>query len=324
MQQKRIELYAIRTFSDKLTATFGFISENGKLLFKFLIYLLLPLSMIQALCTNAFMNTALLGAVSNIDAIDDAGVAPLVASYLTLVLAGTVGCILSSSLVYGLMRLYNEREERLAGLTFHEFVPTLKRGMWRALKMVALLIVAILLCIVLVVLAGVAFKPLLVPLVIVAYIAFLACLFPLLLALPIYIMEDISAFAALAKAFRLGFKTWGGIFAVSLILGLITSFLTGACSLPWYIMLMVRSIFTVSDSASGAGMVASPVYSVIMYLFGILQAFAMYVGYALVYIGLGVQYGHAAEKIDGVSVARDVDNFEALVDRNEDDSKLFE
>ena len=30
-------------------------------------------------------------------------------------------------------------------------------------------------------------------------------------------------------------------------------------------------------------------------------------------------YGHAAEKVDGVSVERDVDNFEQMGDENEDD-----
>lgn len=38
---QKIELYVVRTFSQKLSATFEFLSENGKTLFKFLAYLLL-------------------------------------------------------------------------------------------------------------------------------------------------------------------------------------------------------------------------------------------------------------------------------------------
>lgn len=38
----------------------------------------------------------------------------------------------------------------------------------------------------------------------------------------------------------------------------------------------------------------------------------MFVGYALLHVGLAFYYGHAAEKVDGVSMTKTVDGFENL------------
>ena len=55
MQKAKIELYRTRSFSEKLSATFDYLSENGRLLLKFLLYLILPVCMVQALGMNTFM-----------------------------------------------------------------------------------------------------------------------------------------------------------------------------------------------------------------------------------------------------------------------------
>lgn len=128
---------------------------------------------------------------------------------------------------------------------------------------------------------------------------------------------------ALSKSLRLGFKTWGGIFAVVFVLYIVVSVISGMSSMPWYIMMIARSVFIVSDTSEGAGIVTSSVYVIIMYLLAVVQAFGMYVGYILMYTGIGILYGHAADKIDGMSVERDVDNFERFSDNNTDDSGLF-
>ena len=45
-------MYVQRTFGDKLNATFDFIKDNWKVLLKYVTYLLLPVSLIQALSMN--------------------------------------------------------------------------------------------------------------------------------------------------------------------------------------------------------------------------------------------------------------------------------
>ena len=51
-QKPKVAMYVKRSFGDKLNASFDFIKENWKILLKFTTYLLLPVSLIQALSLN--------------------------------------------------------------------------------------------------------------------------------------------------------------------------------------------------------------------------------------------------------------------------------
>ena len=57
-QKPKVAMYVKRSFGDKLNASFDFIKENWKILFKFTTYLLLPVSLIQALSLNGLMGGA--------------------------------------------------------------------------------------------------------------------------------------------------------------------------------------------------------------------------------------------------------------------------
>ena len=74
--------------------------------------------------------------------------------------------------------------------------------------------------------------------------------------------------------------------------------------------LNISSVF-VSANDDG-GFVNSVGYSFIVYLLGVIQAFANFFAYSLPFIGLAYQYGHACEKIDHVTVESDIDRFEQL------------
>ena len=58
-EKTKIALYAKRTFGEKFNATFDFIKENWKQLLKYTLYLLLPVSLIQALSLNGLMSAAM-------------------------------------------------------------------------------------------------------------------------------------------------------------------------------------------------------------------------------------------------------------------------
>ena len=108
-----------------------------------------------------------------------------------------------------------------------------------------------------------------------------ACVIPLSLFSPIYLFENIGIWEAFKKTYRLGFATWGGVFLIALIMGLIGGILQGITMLPWYVATIVKYFFAMSDSGSAV-------------------------------IGLAYQYGHASEVVDSVSVEEDIDNFDNL------------
>lgn len=58
-QKAKIVLYAKRTFGEKMNASFDFIKENWKPLFKFTTYILLPLCLVQALSLNGLMGSTM-------------------------------------------------------------------------------------------------------------------------------------------------------------------------------------------------------------------------------------------------------------------------
>ena len=137
-QKPKIALYVKRPFGDKLNATMDFIKENWKPMLKFCIYLILPLCLIQAISMNGIM-----GGAMGIAAAKEAGTNSLAAigmqfwvNYGLMFLCYLVGSILLTSIIYGLMQVYNQREERLAGVTFADLKPFLFKNIRRLLVMV--------------------------------------------------------------------------------------------------------------------------------------------------------------------------------------------
>jgi len=303
MERQKIELYQERTYGEKLSATFAFVSENMQVLLKFLIYFLLPVSLVQAVAMNGYFSSAIAISQSGNDA---TGIAKIVGSMGLMVLLYFVGTILLAVIVYALMRLYGERENRLQGLTWTELKPVFVKMLKRCMMLILFSI-----------LASIVFTALLLGVVSLhPFIGFVVALcvmmavFPLALVYPIYFLEDnVTIIEAISKAFRLGFATWGGIFGIFVTLAILVSIVGGIISLPWAILNAMKMVMGANGEE---GFVGSIGYSFIVYLFGVVQCFANYFLYALPLIGLAYQYGHAAEKIDHVTVESDIDRFEQL------------
>lgn len=318
-QKPKMALFVKRTFNEKMSATVDFISENWKPLLKYTTYLLLPLCLVQGMGLNKVMSGSLLSA-TNPAAL---GVNYLLNNLLYM-LAAWIGTALLSSLVYTMVMTHQEREEGLKGVTLGMMKPLLLKNLGRVCR---LLLFGFLLFLVLaVVFGGVAvliiwpfsnldpnpsailavvalFLLLLVALIFLVYI-------PLSLWIPVYLFEDIPLWASLKKAFRLGYATFGGVLAVLIVLGLVGGILQGITMAPWYIAFIVKVIFTTGEQSTG--FVASAGYDFMLYVMGIVQSFGAYVAAIITLVGMAVQYGHAREKLESVSVDKDINNFEQL------------
>ncbi len=135
------------------------------------------------------------------------------------------------------------REERLNGIVFSDIKSLLLRNVKRLFLMGIACGFLFFFAVILVVLLAV-----LTPFTLILTIPLLfAFMVPLALMAPIYLFEDISLGEAFAKTFRLGFATWGGVFLILLVMGLIASVLQGIVSIPWYVIYIVKMIFTMSD-----------------------------------------------------------------------------
>lgn len=309
-QKAKVAMYAKRSFGDKMNASFDFIKENWKPLFKFTTYLILPLCLIQALSLNKVMGGSMAAAMSNVNTTDlnlfaNYGLSFWM-NYGLSILCSMIGSMILSSLIYALIRTYNDREERLEGITLSALKPLLLNNMGKMLKMILLAMLLMIIAVMVLVLLAT-----LTPYTLILTIPlFIACMVPMALFSPIYLFENIGIWAAFKKTFRLGFATWGGVFAISIVMGFIGGILQGIAMLPWYVATIVKYFFAMSDS--GSVVTVSPVYNFFLYLLGILQTFGAYIGSIFMIVGLAYQYGHASEVVDSVSVEEDIDNFDNL------------
>lgn len=307
-QKPKIALYVKRSFGEKLTATFSFVNENWKVLLKYCTYLILPLCLIQALSLNSFMQSymqAITAVGTGVSSYDDLAYAVGYA-YGSLVVLYAIGGLILISMVYGLVKLYNERQERLAGVTFADLKPVLFGNMKR-LFILGCFMVAVTLLVILVM----SLLIVVTPWTLLFTIPFLiACALPLSLFPPIYLFENIGIWEAFKKSLRLGFATWGGIFGVTFVTGFIANVVQGVTSIPWIVVVAIGAALTTSGTQTE--ITASVGFGFMNYLFAVLMTFGIYFSMIFSLLGIVYQYGHACEVMDSVSVEEDIDRFEQL------------
>lgn len=313
-EKPKIALYVKRSFGEKFNASFDFIKENWKLMLKYATYLLLPLCLVQALSLNGLMTYTLgmSGLMESGVMYSDSTLLMSFFSYYGLyMLLLIIGIVLLTALVYAMIRTYNEREERLQGVTLGMLRPMLLHNVKRMFILVFFGLVLMLLASLIIGVIAALFPVTLFPIVIILSTPFMiAVAVPFSLWAPIYLLEDISIMSSLKKTFRLGFTTWGGIFMISLVMGFIAGILQGVTLIPWYIGTVVKYIFTTSGGGTEA--TVSVGYSFLLYLLAIVQVFGAYLAMIFSFVGLAYQYGHASEKVDSIMVESDIDNFDKL------------
>jgi len=316
MERAKIELYKTRTFSEKLNDTIGFMRESWRTQLKYFIYLMLPCSIVLAFFLNHFFSgyMSLIMAVQNVgDPRSDVGSFLLNAGAMLIVFMVTYALLIA--LVYALVRLYRARgEDRLKNLTTEELKPELMFCLRRSsMLMLATIVIGI---VVLLVFGGLMAGAFIINpgfglmSLMLLYIALLVVALPMMLVTPIYMLEDdISIIPAFQKAFHLGIPTWGGIFAVVFVLGIIASIIQTVTMGPWYILFIVKMVFTLSNDLDGS-FTSSIFYTFAEYITCVLQCLGMLFSSVLTIVGLTIQYGHAADKIDGVGVVEKIEQFD--------------
>lgn len=310
-EKPKIALYVKRSFGEKFNASFDFIKENWKLMLKYATYLLLPLCLVQALSLNGLM-TYTLGLFDFLESgFPDSAILSFFAYYGLYMLLLIIGIVLLTALVYAMIRTYNEREERLQGVTLGMLRPMLLHNVKRMFILVFFGLVLTMLASLIIGVLAALFPETLFAIVMILFIPFMiAVAVPFSLWAPIYLLEDISIVDSLKKTFRLGFTTWGGIFMISLVMGFIAGILQSVTLIPWYIGTAVKYIFMTSSGGTEA--TVSVGYSFLLYLLAVVQVFGAYLAMIFSFVGLAYQYGHASEKVDSIMVESDIDNFDKL------------
>lgn len=306
----KIKFYKIRTFGEKFNATFDFLRETWRPLLKFSLYLILPICLIQAFAMNAYISSAFSLRDNDFSGGSMAMFSSFFMNYGILMICVLGGSCLLSSMVYTLMQEYERRENRLLDITLTDFKDALLHNLGKMMKAVLFFIGVSILCVVVFGLLIVLSPWTMVITVPVLFIGLIVISMPLSLFTPFYIFEDQPFSIALKRAFKYGFSVWGEIFVVVLVFGLLGSIISTVTMMPWYIMVIIKSFFTLSGE--DAGITASWGYEFIMYLLGIVQSYGTYLSAMISSVGLAFQYFHLREKKEGVSVNESIANFDQL------------
>ncbi len=312
-KQRRIHLYASRSIGETLSATFDFVTQNFVPLIKFLSAFLLPVSALMGLSYQSMFSS-----FAHIDNLNDETeqILSVVMGYLPVLLLCLIGALLTVAVTYTLMQKYQQRDNLLKGLTLNEIKPLLKHNLWRVLKMLLLLtLIGMVAFVVLVLVAtmimsiGSKFEAFLFLL----YMAMLAIALPLGLVLPLCVFEpELSLFSCVKKALRLGFKTWGTLFVVLLVITMLVQIVSFILMIP-FLFTTMTSIFFEIDSTQYASLAytSSAWFSVLTFASSLLFCFGLLLMSALSFVAFAFCYGRAADKVEGVSVKNAVQNFDS-------------
>lgn len=312
-KQRRIPLYASRSIGETLSATFDFVAQNFVPLIKFLSAFLLPVSALMGLSYQS-----LLSSFAHIEDYDDETelILSAVTSYIPVFVLCLIGALLTVAVTYTLMQKYQQRDNLLKGITLNEIKPLLKHNFWRLLKMLLLLtligmvaFVALVLVAAMIMAIGGKFEVFLFLL----YMAMLAIALPLGLVLPMCVFEpELSLFSCVKKALRLGFKTWGTLFVVMLVITMLVQIVSLILIIP-FMFTTVASMFFEIDSSQYASLAytSSAWFSVLTFASSLLFCFGLLLMSALSFVAFAFCYGRAADKVEGVSVKNAVQNFDS-------------
>lgn len=312
-KQRRINLYASRSIGETLSATFDFVTQNFVPLIKFLSAFLLPVSALMGLSYQSMFSS-----FAHIDYLKDETelILSVVMSYLPVLLLCLIGALLTVAVTYTLMQKYQQRDNLLKGVTLSEIKPLLKHNLWRVFKMLLLLtLLGIVAFVVLVLVAtmimsiGSKFEAFLFLL----YMAMLAIALPLGLVLPLCVFEpELGLFSCVKKALRLGFKTWGTLFVVMLVITMLVQIVSFILMIPFLFTTMTTMFFEI-DSTQYASLAytSSAWFSVLTFASSLLFCFGLLLMSALSFVAFAFCYGRAADKVEGVSVKNAVQNFDS-------------
>lgn len=287
----KIEFSKERPFGKRMGATFMFFRENSGQMLRLSIGFLLP--------TVLLMTLFFTWAQSQLFKFTQVGyITPSALGAFTLYAAcALLLYMLVPSFAMALLQLYNKREERLRGVTFGEVMDAMKPNF---IKMSCLMPFIIVLCGLMLILE---FKTSLPLYLIVISVFYLGIGVPLALLLPVYMIERISLWKALARSFKLGYQHWGSTFVFLLVLGLIGGGVALLFAFPWLVTTYVESAFY----ASSSNFQIPFIYQIVIFLFSLFMICGQIISSIFFLIGLCYQYAHTISFRQKVLVVDDVD-----------------
>ena len=291
----KIKLYKVRTAGEVIGDTFAFVTNNFQALFKNIASLLLPVCLIQAWAFSLYVDAclsinSLVDSNGNFDLSQAMGLFGSMSFYILITI---ISQLILASLMFAIIKYDEQSELGLRGVRLSALMPLFKKNMKRMLVLTG---VSILLA---VLLGGLSVAlSLVIGLwsMLLMFVITLILIGPLVLLTPVYVIEEnISVWAAIKKALRLGMNTWGKIVGVIIVMSVICIIIQGIFTLPWCVLFLAKTLMAMDGGAEDL-FVNSVSYSILSYFAAVLLSFSYVLIYMVLYVCEAYLYGHAVEK----------------------------
>ena len=262
---------------------FDFVGENWRLWFKLMIYFLLPFSVLLGSTFATFYN-------------ENDTPMPDIAYVMSAVLF-ILCCAVVTALEILLVKWYETHNFTLEGCD----VGT----MWRMISKPSLKCLGII--VLWTPLVALALMSIVIP--IIGFVVMFAML-PVFLMCPIMLLEPENTFTGIvSRAFSLGYKKWGSLILVAVVMGIVGAMLNNAITFPLGIFVTFQTVldFSPSDSAFW-----SFIIDVFFYIMCVAECFMIFVELGLFVLAMTYHYGSVAAEVEDIGLESDIDDFANL------------
>lgn len=297
-----MNLFKQRTYSQKFNVAFEWLRRYWRPMLKFVTFFLLPVCLVQPLGLLHILDTISaavdLGTESLYDSIHMGDMVLLAVSLLLSILGG----ILTLALFYSMMKvtLIDGRDLNAFGIS--DMWSALRARLGRAVVLFMLVVMGMVLGV------GWIYSFVRVFSEDIGFLLSLLSLFPLvILMLPVapqYMLTNDGLFTSLRKGWRIGWYCWWGVFSTTAVMLVMANALSGFANIPLQIFLGIK--MAMIGQLAGTGEL---VLSFFTFLGLVVSAYVGYLSQLLIVVILTVQYGHAADKLDGLTLENEIDKF---------------
>ena len=297
-----MNLFKQRTYSQKFNVAFEWLRRYWRPMLKFVTFFLLPVCLVQPLGLLHILDTISaavdLGTESLYDSIHMGDMVLLSVSLLLSILGG----ILTLALFYSMMKVTLIDGRDLNAFSISDMWSALRARLGRAVVLFMLVVMGMVLGV------GWIYSFVRVFSEDIGFLLSLLSLFPLvILMLPVapqYMLTNDGLFTSLRKGWRIGWYCWWGMFSTTAVMLVMANALSGFANIPLQIFLGIK--MAMIGQLAGTGEL---VLSFFTFLGLVVSAYVGYLSQLLIVVILTVQYGHATDKLDGLTLENEIDKF---------------
>lgn len=291
MSEKKIELYRVRDFGQKLNATVEFIRANFKGFYLSLLFIAAPSAILMGLAMQQILSFTT-SMASNPSANSLENLPSLFTGYAVMMVVSILGSLMLTLTVFSYMELYRKSEN--SEFSTSDVLRNALSRFGQAFLLTILIFITVFVSVFFFIIPALYFG------------------IVLSLALPIMFFDKVDAIEAYKRSFALIKEKWWSTFGIIFIAWLIAYAVTLIFSIPFYaiyIFEIVGMMDEINSDPSAIGNIFSSWYMVIataiLYIGG-------YLTYSIPIVAIAFQYFNLSERKNAPGLISKIEDFENI------------